>query len=155
MPAKWLSENDAERILTEGFSGRLATSVDGYPYIVSLNYCFLDGAIYFHSRVTGRKLENIKRNPQVCFEVSNIRKLVKNKKPCDFGVRFESVLAFGSAKILDDEEKKMKAVQHLIAKYAGDMTCEDITLQQLNSIAVVEITIDKIEAKQNVDPEEL
>jgi nitroimidazol reductase NimA-like FMN-containing flavoprotein (pyridoxamine 5'-phosphate oxidase superfamily) len=65
------------------------------------------------------------------------------------------VLAFGTAKIIEDQDKKMAAVQRLISKYAGDLACDVITQNQLGSIAVVEITVEHIVGKENVDPDEL
>jgi hypothetical protein len=61
---------EIERILRETNIGRMAsTGDDGYPYITPVNFVYYEGAIYFHSAPDGEKLDNIARNPRVCFEV--------------------------------------------------------------------------------------
>jgi uncharacterized protein len=155
MPAKWLNKEDSLEILQEGFYGRLATSVDDKPYIVPVNYAFTGEKIFIHSKTKGRKLDNIKKNENVCFEVSEPHKLAKNKKPCDFGVRFSSVLVYGKAEIVEDPAMKAKAVLAIIEKYAGGMVVDEVTPAQLNGIAVIAVTIEELTGKINVDPEDL
>jgi len=155
MPAKWLSKEQSEKVLENGFYGRMATSVDDRPYITPVNYAYHQGKIFIHCNVRGRKLDNIAKNPQVCFEVSETHKLVKDKKPCGFGVRFSSVLVFGRARLVEELDQKMEATMVIVKKYAGDFICDPIPQKQLKSIAIIEITIDELTGKQNVDPQDL
>jgi uncharacterized protein len=155
MPAKWLNKEDSQEILREGFYGRLATAVDDKPYIVPVNYAYVEDRIFIHCNKKGRKLDNIRSNPNVCFEVSEPHKLVKNRKPCDFGVRFSSILAFGSAEIVEDEDQKAMAVRAIVQKYAGEMATDEITPEQLKSIEVISISVAELTGKINVDPEDL
>ena len=61
---------EIERILSMTNIGRMATiGRDGYPYITPVNFVDLDGNIYFHCAPSGEKLDNLKQNPRVCFEV--------------------------------------------------------------------------------------
>ena len=61
---------EIDRILSSTNIGRLATSgEDGYPYITPVNFIWREGKIYFHSAVVGEKLDNLAREPKVCFEV--------------------------------------------------------------------------------------
>ena len=155
MPAKWISKEDSQEILREGFYGRLATAVDGKPYIVPVNYAYVAEKIFIHCNIKGRKLDNIRSNPNVCFEVSEPHKLYKDRKPCNFGVRFSSVLVFGSAEIVEEPAMKAMGVRAIIEKYAGDMPVDEISQAQLNSIEVIAITVEDMTGKINVDPEDL
>jgi hypothetical protein len=60
---------EVERILTEAKVGRLGTSSDGRPYVVPLSFTYHDRKIVIHGAKIGKKMENIARNPRVCFEV--------------------------------------------------------------------------------------
>lgn len=57
-------------ILNRCTVGRLATvGSDGYPYITPVNYVYWQGSIYFHCALKGEKVDNIAREPKVCFEI--------------------------------------------------------------------------------------
>lgn len=61
---------EIERILGATTIGRIATDgADGYPYITPVNFVYHKGNIYFDSAPEGEKLDNLSRNPNVCFEV--------------------------------------------------------------------------------------
>ena len=56
--------------------GRLATCGDnGQPYITPINFVIRDDKIYFHTGFQGRKLDNLRYNPQVCLEISEPGKI--------------------------------------------------------------------------------
>ena len=51
--------------------GRLGCHLNGETYIVPINYVYKDNAIYAHSGI-GKKIEMMRANPQVCFQVDEI-----------------------------------------------------------------------------------
>ena len=100
---KGLSHEDSLEILRAGEHGVLSTvSEDGTPYGVPLNYVLHDGRIIFHCAPSGHKLDNIAHCPQVSFCVVTQAEVVPEK----FTTRFQSVVAFGTARILEGDEKK-------------------------------------------------
>lgn len=153
MPKKWLSREESEIYLNEAFYGRLATAFNNQPYIVPVNYVFHQNHLYIHSSLQGRKLMNIQLNPRVCFEVSEPVKFLSGEKPCQFGVRYWSVLVFGQAKILEDENCKLRVLELLTKKYAGKSILKPMNPVDVQKVAVIEIVIDSITGKANVDPE--
>ncbi|MHC1762097.1 MAG: pyridoxamine 5'-phosphate oxidase family protein [Negativicutes bacterium] len=67
----WLDEDEAMQYLATRFDGRLSTvSTSGEPYITPLHYVLCNGNLYFHCSTKGKKLQNIRTNNSVCFEVS-------------------------------------------------------------------------------------
>ncbi len=61
---------EIQRILSLTTIGRLATvGQDGFPYITPVNFVSLEEKIYFHCAPKGEKLDNLTRDPRVCFEV--------------------------------------------------------------------------------------
>lgn len=111
-----MSENEARTLLAQGEFGILATvDSDGQPYGVPLSYVYLDEAVYFHCATEGQKLDNIAGNTQVCFTVVGSTQVLPDK----FSTAYESVICFGTAGIVEGQEKR-KALVGLIEKYSPD-----------------------------------
>src|ERR1035438_1805531 len=146
MPILWMSENDACEFLATQAEGRLATcDAAGQPYITPLNYLYREGIIYFHSKLIGRKLENIAENSRVCFEVSKVEKLtVTNDRPCACSTRYNSVLALGVARVIPDGTKKTALLNLLVARYAAGKPFQPVEDCHAAECAVVEIRIGEI-----------
>lgn len=110
-----LSQADTESILTAGTSGVLAVDGDGgYPYAVPLSYVYHKGKLYFHCAKTGHKLDAIARNPKASFCVIGQDQVV----PAEYTSYFRSVIAFGSIRVLEDEEELRQAIRLLSDRYA-------------------------------------
>jgi nitroimidazol reductase NimA-like FMN-containing flavoprotein (pyridoxamine 5'-phosphate oxidase superfamily) len=150
-----MSENDACEFLAGQAEGRLATcNGAGEPYITPLNYLYREGKLYFHSRLIGKKLDNIAGNSRVCFEASAVEKItVSNDRPCACSTRYTSVLAFGAARLISDDAEKTVLLNLLVEKYAGGKPFEPVQEKHAADCAVVEIRIDEISGKMNVDPQ--
>lgn len=118
---------------------------DGYPYGVPVSYTYSDNKIYFHSAVTGHKLDAIAANPKVCFTV-----VAKDDiKPADFTTRYESTIVFGRAHVADEVEKK-EGLEQVIRKYSKDFIPEGIEYmnRDWNKTTVVVIDIDHMTGKK-------
>ena len=97
-----LSNDEALKILKNCKSGVLAVSGDdGYPYTVPLNFVYKDGKIYFHCAKNGHKLDAIKQNKKVSFCVIEKDEVDSEK----LTTLFRSVVVFGKAEIMENEEK--------------------------------------------------
>ncbi len=155
MPIRWMSDDDAREFLAAQAEGRLATcDAAGQPYITPINYFYHEGKIYFHSKLIGRKLDNIAENSRVCFEVSKVEKLtISSDRPCDCSTRYTSVLAFGVARVLPDGTEKTALLNSLVARYAAGKPFQPVEDCHAADCAVVEIRVDEISGKRNVDPE--
>jgi nitroimidazol reductase NimA-like FMN-containing flavoprotein (pyridoxamine 5'-phosphate oxidase superfamily) len=155
MPIRWMSEEAAREFLRMGTEGRLATcDATGQPYISPLNYLVHRGNIYFHSRLDGRKLRNIADNSRVCFEVNVAAKVaVSSDRACGCSTRYTSVLAFGMARVLTDQREKAELLNLLTEKYANGKAFQPVSEKDAAGCAVVEIAVEQISGKRNVDPE--
>lgn len=110
-----LSREEAEDILRRGEYGILCTcGADAEPYGTPLSYAYSGECIYFHCAPgVGHKLANIAENPQVCFTVVGETRLLPEK----FSTVYESTIAFGTAQVVEGEEKH-SALHALLDKYA-------------------------------------
>ena len=137
MPVRWMSKEKCFKLLKKAVYGRLATCDNDYqPYITPVNFVLNDEKIYFHCGFKGQKIRNIKSNSKVCFEVSRHGKLV-----------------FGQASQINDEKKKLFVMNELMEKYATGYEYAPLTLADMKTCNLIEISIDKITGKVSVDPE--
>jgi nitroimidazol reductase NimA-like FMN-containing flavoprotein (pyridoxamine 5'-phosphate oxidase superfamily) len=153
MPQEWITDREEmESLLQKALMGCLATvGPDGSPYITPLNFCYHQGKIYFHSALKGHKMDNIRANPRGCFEVHELIKMVQGQRACDFSTRYRSVLVFGRARSLPDGDEKVSVLTALGEKYAGGQAVEPPTPKRAKGTEVIEITIEEMTGKRNVD----
>ena len=126
---------------------RLAITDEGSPYIVPLNFGYQDGSLFFHCAKKGLKLDIIKRNPKVCFEFESDVEILKSEKPCEWGMRYKSVIGFGKAQIIDVPEKKLKALQTIVEHCGGNP--DGVSLAFAGSVTLVEIKISGMTGKSS------
>ncbi|MDD4445890.1 MAG: pyridoxamine 5'-phosphate oxidase family protein, partial [Eubacteriales bacterium] len=97
-----MSAEETQKVLDRCTNGILACQGDDdYPYAVPLSYACANGKIYFHSAKTGHKVDAILKNPKVSFTVVDEDTIVS----AEYTTYFRSVIAFGRARIAEDEER--------------------------------------------------
>ncbi|MEL7655290.1 MAG: pyridoxamine 5'-phosphate oxidase family protein [Bacillota bacterium] len=141
------SQADIEAILKKAFVCHLGLTDGDQPYIVPMNFGYQDGYIYLHGAKEGRKIDIINKNNKVCFEMELFQpEIIKNgDQPCDWGTVFRSVIGFGTARILETEEEKIKGL-HAILKPHDDRVFA-FPEAMLNETAVIEIKINEMTGK--------
>ena len=97
---------------------------EGYPYIVPLHYGYeyRDGKLifYMHGAKEGRKLDLIRHNPNVCVELEcGVEPISGGDVPCRYGAAYASVIGFGKAEIVTDEQRKIHGLKLLMAHQTG------------------------------------
>ena len=143
------------KIMSNAQVGRIGLSMNEQPYVVPVNFAFDRERIYFHCADTGMKLEFLRTNPRVCFEVDENLGIVPGPVPWMFGFAYRSVIAFGTARILTDAEEKTMATRLITAKYAGKemagMITPELTERYRSSLGsrlvIVEVKVESITGK--------
>jgi nitroimidazol reductase NimA-like FMN-containing flavoprotein (pyridoxamine 5'-phosphate oxidase superfamily) len=99
---------------------RVAFADDNVPYIVTMNfgYSVKLRKIYFHCAREGRKIEMIRRNNYVCFEMDAGHDLIAGDHPCDFSMKFISIVGYGRIYIIDDDEEKRIGLTCIMSHYS-------------------------------------
>ena len=124
-----------------------APDEDGpYPYVVPVHFVHDQGRIYVHSAGQGRKIEMLKSNPRVCVEIDEFLELKTAEKACAYGTRFRSLIAFGTARIVEAAEQKRRALQLFMKKYTGKSF--GFSDREIESVAIIEIRIEEVTGKQ-------
>lgn len=144
-----LTNDECITILKNSKSGVLAVSGDdGYPYTVPLNFVYADGKIYFHCAKSGHKLDAIKQNNKVSFCVIEKDDVDSEK----LTTLFRSVVVFGKAEIMENEEKINSAMLSFGLKYNNDVAAVEKEIQrEWNGLCCVEISIEHITGKQAIE----
>lgn len=136
-----------DSVMKEAEICRIALCEDNEPYIVPMNFGYNNGYLYVHSAKEGKKLDILRRNNKVCFEVDIKTEIVRNEKICDWGMKYYSVIGKGEVTFLLDIEKKIQALNKIVEKYA-DISFE-FAESELNNIEVLEIKIKELTGKKS------
>jgi uncharacterized protein len=117
-----ISDREKLKAMLDGADAcRLAFAVGGEPYIVTLNFGYeWEGelpVLYFHCAREGRKLEMMRANPRVCFELDVDHALSVGPSPCDWGMKFASIVGYGTLSEIRDDEKRRSGLDTLLRHY--------------------------------------
>ena len=147
-------------------TGRIS-SIDehGFPQIVPMNFVFLNDSVYMHSHIRGEKIENIKRNSKVGFEVDRNLEFLPSyfSDPEDASLAdtlYISVVIKGEALLVENNEEKVLALNGLMKKYQpeGRYKPMDKDMDVLDATAVIKIIPKEMNGKykigQNMSKEE-
>lgn len=96
---------------------RVAFCGGDWPYIVPMSFGILNETLYFHCASDGVKLDLLKANPNVCFEVETGVQVVPGDQACGWSVRYQSVIGFGRASLVEDVDEKRAGLKALLARY--------------------------------------
>ncbi len=144
-------KDEIEEILLTAMVGRLGTCAHDIPYITPMNFVYdkETSKIFLHCANEGRKLENIRINQRICFEVEEVKNVLVKQPTCGSSVAYRSVIIFGSIKILSDHTAKDYALQKLADKYAPQNPKVPFSDAMLNKTNVLEIEIKEMTAKRS------
>lgn len=129
---------------------RLGLSDGGQAHVVPLCFGYDGAAIYLHGASEGRKLEMLRRNGRVCVEFDTIEALVEAEQACGWGIRYQSVLAFGAALFIETPEEKREALKLLMAQYAGSGRSFSFPDAMLDRTTVIKVVVDQITGKRSL-----
>ena len=160
------SKDKIIKFLSEESTGRIS-SIDkkGFPQIIPMNFVFLDNSVYMHSHIRGEKIENIKRNSKVGFEVDRNLEFLPSyfSDPDDASLAdtlYISVVIKGEAILVEDKKEKVLALNGLMKKYQpeGRYTPMSEDMDVLDATAVIKVTPKEMNGKykigQNMSKEE-
>ncbi len=98
-----LNDREVNELLSRQLIGRIGCYANKRVYVVPISYAYCDGYVYCHS-MEGMKLQMMRQNPDVCFEVDDLRD-VSNWK---------SVICWGKFEEINDEDERMKGIEILL-----------------------------------------
>jgi len=134
-------------ILNTSHICRIGFSDTDYPYILPLNYGHEDNVLYFHCAPEGRKIDLIKKNNKVCFEIESKYRLVTDEVSCKWTSEFRSLIGIGAIEILYRAEEKVKGLDIIMKQHGKDDN--QYPPKMLDKLLVLKLDIKELTGKQS------
>lgn len=145
-----LSEQECLAILNNATAGTLALLGDGgYPYSLPISFAYSDGKLFFHSALTGHKIDAVRNCDKASFSV------IQNDdvKPKEYTTYFRSVICFGRIRILDNDDDKMRVLRLLGNRYNpnDDEALAAEIKKSFKAVCVIELDIEYMTGKESIE----
>ena len=141
-------------VIKECMVCRLGMVTEGYPYIVPMNYGYSyedeQLVLYFHSANEGKKLDILKNNSTICFELDCEHQLVEGNIACEYGYKYASVIGFGTVEFLDTKEQKIKALNYLMKQQTKKDSNHEFSDAHLQAVTVFQVLVSSYTGKRKV-----
>lgn len=114
--------DEIEAIISRCDVCRIAFADDNTPYIVTMNFGYSGGTVkklFFHSAGYGRKIEIIKKNNHVCFEMDTDHDLKTGLKACDWSMKYSSIIGWGDIFPVVENEEKIEGLNSIMSHYSN------------------------------------
>ena len=125
---------------------RLGLAEGDQPYVVPLCFGYEDGAIYFHGALEGRKIDIIRTNAKVCCEFEAGVEVVPAAEACRWGIKYQSVIAFGKASVVESAEEKARALAAIMRQYSSEAF--QFPRDTVAKTAIIKVNIESMTGKQ-------
>ncbi len=136
-----------EAVLNKAAVCRLGLCEANQPYVVPLCFGYKDNALYFHCAGQGKKLDILRKNNNVCFEVDINHELVKADQACDWSMKYKSVIGFGKAVFIEDVGSKRKALDIIMQQYSEKSF--GYPAEAIKNTVVIKVEIESMTGKQS------
>jgi len=139
-------------LLERSLVGHIATvNKKGFPVIKPVNFVYWNGKVYIHSSRKGEKIEDIRREGRVCFEVDDPVAYVVTQGPsCAASYYYRSIIGKGRAKLVKSEKEKLEILERLMRKYQPEGGYGEIRGEILKKTAVIEVSMERITGKEKL-----
>ena len=141
-------ENIIHDILSRSSICRLGLVQDGEVYIVPVNYVYEDGFIYIHSAAEGKKIDIIRGNPHVSFEIEYFSETIKGEIACKWGTKYRSVMGTGTIAFVVHPDAKKRCLDLLMKKY-GESGKPNYDPDALQKVLLLKLRIESRTGKQS------
>ncbi len=111
-----------------------------------MNYVYVDGKIYIHSAKVGYKIDCIKRDSKVCFSAILDAQVV----PKMVTARFTSVVAFGKASLVEDQDERYMALKAFVDRLCGPGALTEgmaFLEKTMKNTAVIRVDVEELKGK--------
>ena len=123
------------------------TETDGTPYVIPMNFGYIDGEIVLHSAPEGKHLRLLEINNRICITFCTDRKLAFQHPDvaCSYSMTSKSVVCKGSVSFVEDLTEKEKMMNSLMSKFS--QRTFKYSTPALRNVVVWKVSIDEMTAK--------
>ena len=141
-------------VLDAAFLAHVGFQVNGQPLVIPTLYGREEDKLYLHGSAASRMLLELETGVPACVCVTIVDGLVLARSAFHHSMNYRSVVAFGTARKLEDPEQKTRALriisEHLIAGRWNDV--RQPTAKELKATAVLEFAMEEASAKIRTGP---
>jgi uncharacterized protein len=137
-----------EAIIRRAQICRIGLAVGGVSYVVPMNFGYQDRCLYFHTAPEGRKIEMLRTNSHVCFELEADVEVVPNPTACNWGTRYSCVIGYGRATFVEDARDKAAALD-VIMRHYDPQTNYHYPVEKLAGLSVIKVAIESMTGKRS------
>ncbi len=147
-------------IIEKADTCRLAFADNNTPYIVALNFGYTRNenqqnglaVLYFHCANAGRKIDLIRKNNFVCFQMDIDHELMIEGIGCNCGMNYRSVTGMGAIEIITDENEKLLGMNSIMKHYSRrESFVYDSKI--FKSTMILKLNISEISGKGDIEKE--
>jgi nitroimidazol reductase NimA-like FMN-containing flavoprotein (pyridoxamine 5'-phosphate oxidase superfamily) len=118
--------------------------------VVPVNYGYEDRCLYIHCAKEGRKLDMIRQNSTVCFEVDIDMEIRDGEKTaCNWSTAYRSVIGYGKAALIEDFDQKKKALDIIMMHYSDESSFE-YGKNSVENVGIIKIEVTSISGKKTI-----
>ena len=142
------------KILDEGFICHVSFAVDGQPFVIPTGYARVDDKLLIHGSQISRMLRTLAQGIDVCIAVTLVDGLVLARSAFHHSVNYRSVVIFGRASMVEEQEAKLAALfafsEHVVPGRWNDV--REPSEQELKATTVLSLPLEEVSAKVRVGP---
>ncbi|MFX1558003.1 MAG: pyridoxamine 5'-phosphate oxidase family protein [Promethearchaeota archaeon] len=143
-----IDKKEIESIIERATVCRIGLSEDSIPYIIPVNFGYNNNFLYFHSAPVGKKIDIIRNNNNVCFEMDIDHELLILDNICNSSMKYRSIIGFGKASFITNAEEKRKALK-IITNHYVSKDLNEFNESLLKKIAIIKIEIENMTGKKS------
>jgi nitroimidazol reductase NimA-like FMN-containing flavoprotein (pyridoxamine 5'-phosphate oxidase superfamily) len=149
----WLAKYDRDSIhdiIDAGIICQVGYVFDGAPYVTPTSHWRIDDHVYWHGSSASRMLKAQEKDIPVCFSVTHVDGVVFARAAMNHNVLYRSVMAFGNAAVIDEEEKR-----HVLSVFTDRLAPglwdygRHPSEQEWKATKVIKLKLDEVAAKVN------
>lgn len=146
---KYLGDRvEAEHLLSEQNVGRLGIYSESYPYVIPVCYVYYKHSIYIHSKPSGKKIDLIRNNSKICFQVDRVNEIRSSDSPCNYGFKYHSAIVYGTIEEVDGYDEKLDALIAITNVYVKEYNIQLIE-DNIDDVVILKINLDEVTIKIN------
>jgi hypothetical protein len=139
-----ISKTENEAVIRKCQTCSLAmVDPEGKPYVIPMNFGYDSDHVYLHGSATGKKVDVLKHQADVCISFSTDHELryVNEEVACSWSMRYRSVLVYGKAEFVEDPQEKVDCLNIIMAHYSDRKF-------EYNDPAIREVMVFKVKAER-------
>jgi nitroimidazol reductase NimA-like FMN-containing flavoprotein (pyridoxamine 5'-phosphate oxidase superfamily) len=155
LPARGSNEwNEICAILDEAFLAHVGFAIDNQPFVIPTLYGRQDATLYLHGSAASRMLRQLEQGIPACVTVTLVDGLVLARSAFHHSMNYRSVVAFGTARKIQDDSAKEEALR-VVSERVLKGRWQDVrspTAKELKATTVLALEIEEASAKVRTGP---